>query len=166
MSALAHTPITASASAGRGDDLAVTIVVPGEPKGKARPRFWNGRAVTATATRSYENDLRAIARSVMRGRPIFEAAVTVEAWAVMPIPASWSARRKAAAVSGSVVPTGKPDGDNILKCVDALNGVVWRDDAQIADAHVHKRYGAEPRLVLMIRPLLASPSDRATQPPL
>jgi len=158
----ARPTIATAASGDRGDDPAVAIVLPGVPVAKGRPRFFNGRAVTPTATRSYENDLRAVAQSVMRGRPLYDVPLHLEVWAVMPIPASWSARRKAAAVAGEVLPTGKPDDDNILKCKDALNGVVWRDDALCATSTVHKRYGLEPRLVLMIRPLLASPSDRAT----
>jgi Holliday junction resolvase RusA-like endonuclease len=43
---------------------------------------------------------------------------------------------------------GKKDWDNFHKLsMDALTGIVWEDDEQIDDAHVHKRYDKEnPRI--------------------
>jgi Holliday junction resolvase RusA-like endonuclease len=38
-------------------------------------------------------------------------------------------------------PVVKPDWDNLGKMLsDALNQVIWSDDAQICEAHVYKRY--------------------------
>ena len=38
----------------------------------------------------------------------------------------------------------KPDIDNALKTVlDALNGVVYEDDKQVADVQMQKHYGRE-----------------------
>jgi len=55
-------------------------------------------------------------------------------------------------LEGRVLPTSKPDGDNNLKLVqDALNEIVWRDDAQVVDARVIKRYAAEPALRIQVR---------------
>ncbi|WP_082524133.1 RusA family crossover junction endodeoxyribonuclease [Methylobacterium sp. Leaf399] len=42
---------------------------------------------------------------------------------------------------------------NLLKVLDALNEVVWRDDKQIAKAAIEKRYGAKPELVIQIEEL-------------
>lgn len=40
-------------------------------------------------------------------------------------------------------PTTKPDCTKLLRAVeDALTGVVWRDDAQVVEQSVTKRYGA------------------------
>lgn len=40
-------------------------------------------------------------------------------------------------------PTSKPDATKLLRSTeDALTGIAWRDDAQIIDQHVHKRYAA------------------------
>lgn len=42
-------------------------------------------------------------------------------------------------------PYKKPDSDNIAKVVaDALNGIAYDDDAQIADLTVIKRYTEDP----------------------
>lgn len=52
-------------------------------------------------------------------------------------PKSWSAKKRAA----NYWITSKPDFDNTLKLIaDALNHVVYDDDAQIADGHHIKRY--------------------------
>ena len=53
--------------------------------------------------------------------------------------------RQAQAMAGELLPTTKPDVDNIVKAIgDGLNGVVWRDDVQAVDLFVRKRYGAMP----------------------
>lgn len=49
-------------------------------------------------------------------------------------------------------PTKKPDWDNIGKIIcDSLNGVAYRDDAQIVDSMVRKFYSETPRVVVSIR---------------
>jgi Holliday junction resolvase RusA-like endonuclease len=42
-------------------------------------------------------------------------------------------------------PAGKPDADKLLRAVlDALTGLVWRDDAQVVDILARKLYGERP----------------------
>ena len=44
-------------------------------------------------------------------------------------------------LSGEILPTKKPDVDNIAKTIlDALNGVIYRDDAQVIELVVKKSY--------------------------
>lgn len=60
------------------------------------------------------------------------------------IPASWSKKRQAAALCGDVLPGKKPDLDNVVKLVnDALNGIVWKDDAQIVHSEEYKLYALD-----------------------
>lgn len=48
-------------------------------------------------------------------------------------------------------PSVKPDATNVGKAVeDALNGVVWDDDAQIVDLQLRKRYGV-PQIVVTVQ---------------
>ena len=48
------------------------------------------------------------------------------------VPASWSKKRKAAALA-EVYATGMPDLDNVVKAIlDGLNRIAWRDDSQVA----------------------------------
>jgi Holliday junction resolvase RusA-like endonuclease len=127
----------------------VVIELPGEPRGKGRPRFIRstGHAYTPQTTRNFEAQLKFAGQLAMKGAPPMEGALKVEILAAFSVPASWSKTKQTRAYAGTVRPTGKPDFDNIAKCVgDALNHVVWRDDSQIVTATVSKRYSVNPRL--------------------
>lgn len=53
--------------------------------------------------------------------------------------------------SAPAFPTTKPDATKLLRAVeDALTGVIWRDDAQVVDQHVYKRYGTPERVEIMV----------------
>lgn len=143
------------------DASAVVIVLRGEPIGKGRPR---ARMVTPRAgvpfvsmytpaeTRAYEGALSLVARAAMRGKPPLAGPLCVTVTASFPVPTSWSQRQRTAAYAGTVLPTKKPDPDNILKIIDALNTIVWGDDSQIVDARVVKVYAVEPSLRIEVRP--------------
>ena len=84
------------------------------------------------------------AREAMKGQPLLEGPVVVLITVHCEPPASWSRKKRDAAIAGDILPTSKPDLDNVLKLfADAMNGVVYRDDKQITDVFVTKRYGAE-----------------------
>ena len=52
---------------------------------------------------------------------------------------------------GLILPTKKPDADNIAKAIlDALNGLAYYDDAQVVHLEVQKRYSNEPRAEVFI----------------
>lgn len=130
----------------------IVIELSGEPKGKARPRFVRatGAAFTPAETRRYESALRFAGQEAMGSRPPADGALVVSVLAVFPIPASWSRKKRADATDGQVRPTTRPDADNLLKMLDGLNEVVWRDDRQIVDARVTKRYGERPMLRIVV----------------
>jgi Holliday junction resolvase RusA-like endonuclease len=65
------------------------------------------------------------------------------------IPKSWTKAKKLQAEQREIYP-GKPDIDNVAKIVlDALNGIVFEDDAQVHALRVFKAYG-EPCLSVEI----------------
>ena len=134
----------------------IRIVVDGAPVGKGRPRFVRmgsfTRAFTPSKTANYEAVLSAAGAEAMAGRPPLEGPLLVRLTAFMPIAPSWTRKKTAAALEGSERP-GKPDLDNILKTLDALNNIVWRDDAQIAEARLSKLYDTDPRLEIEVEPL-------------
>lgn len=131
----------------------VQIVLAGEPQGKGRPRFARatGHAFTPAATRKYESALRLAAQDAMNDEPPLEGPLTAVVVAIFPVPASWSNKKRQAALAGHVWPTTIPDADNLLKVLDACNEIVWRDDKQIVDARIVKRYGDRPRLIVEVR---------------
>jgi Holliday junction resolvase RusA-like endonuclease len=61
-----------------------------------------------------------------------------------------------------VYPITRPDALKLSRAAeDALTGICWRDDSQIVDEHLHKRYGAPPRMVVEITRTSSSRSWRA-----
>lgn len=133
----------------------VTITLPGEPKGKARPRFTKttGKVYTTKDTRAYEEALGMEARLAMRGKKIVETPCRVDVKAFFTIPKSWSKLMRGAALDEWVLPVGKPDADNILKTLDGLNAIVFCDDRQVVDARIRKFYAAEPKLIIEVYPI-------------
>jgi Holliday junction resolvase RusA-like endonuclease len=136
----------------------IRIVLAGEPQGKGRPRFVraSGHAFTPAATRKYESALRYAGQHAMRGAAPLQGPLCVVMVAVFPVPASWSAKKRAAALACEIWPTVKPDADNLVKVLDALNEVVFRDDKQVIDVRLVKRYGDRPRLVIEIKEYAAA----------
>jgi Holliday junction resolvase RusA-like endonuclease len=82
----------------------------------------------------------------MVGRPLLEGALHVQVSAYFAVPQSWSTTKRAAALTGAIRPTKRPDLDNVVKVLDALNGVIWRDDAQVISGVIDKHYSDRPRL--------------------
>ena len=134
--------------------LAVTIVLAGEPRGKGRPRFSraSGMAYTPAATRTYEASLSYVAQQAMDGRAPLQGPVTVQMVARFGIPKSFSAKKRDAALAGSLVPTKRPDADNLAKVLDGLNRIVFDDDAQVVNLSLQKRYGSLPGLTIVVQP--------------
>ena len=130
------------------------FTVPGEPIGKGRPRFVRatGRTYTPERTASYENLVRLMYCQAYPDRRVpIESAVEIIIRAFFRIPESWTKKKKAAALSGELLKTTKPDLDNIIKSVcDGLNGVAWTDDAQIHTINASKDYSATPRVEVSI----------------
>lgn len=128
----------------------IAFVVPGEPGAKQRPRATSigghARMYTPAQTVRYESLVAMCAGQAMRSGPPLAGPMAIEIEAVHSIPASWSKKRRAAALAGLERPfTSRKDWDNIGKIVcDAINGIVWLDDRQVCDGRVIKRYGETP----------------------
>lgn len=125
--------------------MVTCFLIPGKPQGKGRPRFNTiTKAVhTPRATKEYEQTVRfSYISATDSAKRYHSGPVRVTIDAVFPIPKSWNRAKKSGAVSGEIVPETKPDTDNIAKAVlDALNGLAYKDDSQVADLTVRKRYG-------------------------
>lgn len=134
---------------------ALQFVVPGPAVGKARPKamVMAGRAhiYTPKKSASYEGLVAQCAQAAMQGRPLFDGPVELALDIRCAVPQSWSGRQQRRALAGEVMPTTKPDVDNVLKAVaDGLNGVAWRDDVQCVDVRVRKRYASVPGVLVTI----------------
>lgn len=130
----------------------IEIVVLGVPVAKGRPRFAKatGHTYTPEKTRNFEAALKYAAEQVMGGKPPLEGPISLEIDVKLPISASWTKKQQAAARSGALRPTKKPDFDNYAKTVDALNMVVWQDDGQVVEATVRKTYSDKPGMWIRV----------------
>lgn len=134
----------------------VTVVLSGDPQGKGRARAYRvGNFIkhyTPEKTRTYEGMIRTAAMDAMSGREIIANPVEIELTAVFAVPASWSQKKRAAAIGGSLRPAKKPDIDNVIKAwTDAMNGVVFADDCQIVRGSFEKLYGPAPMVSVTVR---------------
>lgn len=134
----------------------ITFTIPGEARGKGRPRFARRgnfvKTYTDSKTVSFENLVALFASQAMGARPLIEGPASVRMDIHVGIPASWSKKKRADALAGNLRPTGKPDLDNCAKLtLDALNGVVWRDDKQVAALTVTKQYAETPRTEVAVQ---------------
>ena len=136
----------------------ISFVVPGTPVGKGRPKFARrGNFVTTYTpekTASYENLVRVKAEEAMVGQSLIDGPVSVSIILLVTPPASWSQKKQREALAGSILPTSKPDMDNVIKGLfDACNEIVWKDDKQVAELHVSKRYAERAEASMRVMPL-------------
>ena len=129
--------------------LQIYFNVDGQPQGKARPRFKKVNnfvsVYTPAKTKTYEKEIKEAAIIAMGPLKPLETAVAVHLHMYASVPASYSKKRTKACLDGSERPTKKPDADNTAKAfLDAMNGVVYKDDAQIVYLTASKNYGVIP----------------------
>lgn len=128
----------------------------GEPRGKGRPRFstvcGHVKPRTPEDTVLYENLVKTeYRRQTNEIRFPDNAMLDVRVIAYYSIPKSISKKKRQAMLDRQIRPTKKPDADNIQKVIcDSLNGLAYRDDAQIVDCQVRKFYSDRPRVVVTI----------------
>ena len=136
--------------------IQVQYSVPGEPRGKGRPRFAKRgnfvKTYTDAKTASYEDQIRFYALKAMGDSKVIEGAVRVFVSIRMAVPKSYSNKRREACLNGSDKPLKKPDWDNVAKSIcDAMNGVIYVDDTQIVEAHVTKQYAAHSEVIVLVQ---------------
>lgn len=155
-----------------GKTRCLMFKVPGMPQGKGRHKTRviqpkaGGRAFatqyTPKETRNYEGTVKSLAMDAMERGGLDRAILgplLIELEILIPPPASWPEWKRAAALEGWIIPESKPDGDNVLKAIqDALNEWVYRDDKQIADSVIIKRYAESPSVTASLYRLHAAGS--------
>lgn len=139
------------------EEAVISFTVPGTPVGKGRPKVASrggrfAQLYTPEKTANYEGFVAHTGQVAMNGRDLIAGAVSVRLDIRLPVPASWSKRKQSQALDGQVLPTKKPDIDNVEKAIfDGLNGVVWNDDVQVVEVTKRKRYSAVPGVQVVIR---------------
>ncbi len=119
------------------------ITIPGLLRAKGRPRFGNGRTFTDAKTVQAERHIQRHAIEQI-GKPCLTGPLHVSLTINIAPPPSWSRKKAADALAGRILPTSRPDIDNQMKtAADALNGIAWKDDAQIVDARLTPLWAGE-----------------------
>ena len=143
----------------------VRFFVPGPVRGKGRPRFaTRGKFVAAYTdkkTADYELLIKRHAFIAMCGAAPMKGPINISMTAHFEPPKSASAKQRNLMISGTVRPTVKPDIDNILKMMDALNGVCFEDDKQVVHAFCQKKYASGAGLEIVIDQF--APQDMLTE---
>ena len=127
-----------------------SIIIPGKPLGKQRPRVLKtGIAYTPKETVNYETFVKMLYLEKYAGKKPFEGPVSMLISAFYQIPKSASKGRREAMARHHILPTTRPDIDNIAKIImDALAGVAYQDDKQVTSCAVNKLYSHEPKVVV------------------
>ncbi|MDT3426096.1 Holliday junction resolvase RusA-like endonuclease [Paenibacillus forsythiae] len=135
----------------------IQFVVYGEPVAQGRPRATTVGGFVRLYDPKKSRDFKDYVRLAATGHApakLLEGPLGIAVTAYRSTPKSFSRKKAAAAERGEILPVSKPDADNYLKGVkDALKGVIWKDDSQVVDAFVRKRYSARPRIEIKIKQL-------------
>lgn len=126
------------------------FTVPGIPVAKGRPRVTKYVTYTPQKTKDYENLVRWSCKSKYKDKPL-NGPIRVDIIFYMLIPKGTSKKRTKAKIKGDILPTKRPDWDNMAKAItDALNGIAYNDDNQIVETHIYKYFSDNPRAEVKI----------------
>ena len=136
----------------------MTFTILDAPCGKGRPRvdFENKRIYTPKKTVNYETLVKLSYQQAAGGFFLGkDVPVRIRIDVYYGTPTSVSKKKLRAMLMGLIFPTKKPDWDNIGKIVcDALNGIAYKDDAQVVDGRVVKHYSEIPHTDVTIEEAL------------
>ena len=109
---------------------------------KQRPRHLkNGHTYTPRETKDYEEEVAWNYKDQTDGY-VFQGPVSVTMLFTFIKPKT--VKRE--------YPTVRPDLDNVIKSVmDGLNGIAWKDDAQVCRLIAEKQYGCHERVYVLIQ---------------
>lgn len=119
--------------------MLISLEFPIKPIPKGRPRLSRHGVYTPQRTKTFENDLKYLAMTqIPRGFKPTEGAVSIDVVFNFKRPKSKAGPHAC-----------RPDLDNLLKSLtDALNGVLWVDDAQIISLTAIKQYADKDSIEL------------------
>lgn len=127
--------------------LIMTIYGEARPQGSKRAFVRNGRAIVVNDnphTKSWRQEIASEAQRLYAGAP-YTGPVFMAVTFVRPRPKGHYGSGKndsTLKATAPAYPTTKPDTVKLTRAVeDALTGIIWRDDSQVVDHVLSKRYG-------------------------
>ncbi|MDC3414289.1 RusA family crossover junction endodeoxyribonuclease [Terrihalobacillus insolitus] len=134
----------------------IKFTVLGIPQAQGRPRAGKTRTgktvlYDPAKSRDYKQYVRLVASQHAPRNPI-EHPVSVFIDVYRQIPSSMSKKRRRLANAKIYRPITKSDIDNYSKSIlDSLNGILWKDDAQVVSLTANKYYSDEPRIEVAVQ---------------
>lgn len=137
------------------DQLFFTFEI--EPTPQLRPRVSSRggyvRVYDPPKVKNFKNLLRSLAVH-QYSRPPLLGPLCVSLTFYRPVQHSISKTERERRLSNESKPVVKPDTDNYVKAtLDALNGVLWHDDAQIVKVIGEKKYSDHPKITVSVKPV-------------
>lgn len=132
----------------------------GATVGKSRPKFSTvhgfAQAIKPKDDVIYENLVKlSFQQSKSGDYDLFDKPIKMKIEAFFDIPKTFSKKRTIEAAEGRISPQKKPDVDNIAKIIcDALNKVAYKDDTQIVELTIIKKYAVEPKVKITLEEYL------------
>lgn len=127
-----------------------------EPIPQLRPRVSSRpciRVYDPPKVKQFKRILRSLAVD-QYSRPPLIGPLSVSLTFYRPVQSSISQSERERRLSNKSKPVVKPDTDNYIKAtLDALNGVLWHDDAQIVKITGEKRYSDHPKITVSVKPV-------------
>lgn len=128
-----------------------------EPTPQLRPRVSSlggyVRVYDPPKVKNFNNLLRSLAVN-QYARPPLLGPLSVSLTFYRPVQSSISKTERERRLTNQSKPVVKPDTDNYIKAtLDALNGILWHDDAQIVKITGEKRYSDHPRITVSVNPV-------------
>lgn len=131
----------------------IEFEVLGKPQGKERPRIntFTKRAYTPQRTLDYEEHVRQSFKLLYGNIEPLECPLQACIYAIFEVPKSYSKKMRKKILEEDYLYTYRPDGDNIAKAIlDSLNGLAFKDDAQVVDLRVVKLYGEKAKVRVLL----------------
>ena len=137
--------------------MKIKFTVPGQPVAQGRPKFTtiggHARAYDPKKSVDYK---KIVAYHAMQHKPkqLLKGELEVEILIFKECLKSFSRKNMELAELGQLRPITKPDADNYAKGpLDAMKGIIWKDDGQIVDLIARKFYSSRPRIEITVRTL-------------
>ena len=128
-----------------------------EPKPQSRPRFARrGNFTTAyedKEMKAWRNKCRLLITKLYTDQPALEGALKVKVKFYIKSPQYISkVKKNKQALIDEIIPVSKKaDLDNYIKALfDSANGILYKDDGQIAEIYAAKVYSTSPRIEIEI----------------
>lgn len=133
----------------------LTFEIPGVIQPQERPRFSRrGKKVTthdAPKSKDFKDFVKLVAWQNKPSELITEPIKLQADIYLMPPQKYRTGPKRKLIASGDLLPTTKPDLDNLIKGIkDGCNKVIWHDDSQIVEMNVRKFYSEQPRAEVTI----------------